>query len=111
MDDFTKLLIDRINNNLKEKSVSVEFNIEKITAISTSEKYAQVNCIFCTKSVRCTFDSGWRISNFLRHVQTHLPNEPLHQSISQSSDAESLTTIERARPTVLAEIKNIIRFF
>lgn len=113
-DEFAKLLVDKINNFLKGRKLSIEAKIENIITISKSQKWAKVKCMYCEHSVKCSFDSVWRTSNLLRHLHTHFnthSTESLADLVADSDQApNSPLPIERARSTVLSEIKNVIRF-
>lgn len=121
IDEFAQNLVKKIKSYLKKNNHTVQASVENVISISNTEDWAEVKCVYCDETLKCKFRSVWKNSNYFRHLRSHPPASPQEQIAVPNRSEEHYSDrrpaevpnevslqFERARSTVLTEVRNVI---
>lgn len=116
-----QLLLNRLNNyahnKLADKYKITELDVKKFK-LKGVEGHCKVECPYCKKEQSCTFNSRWIISNFNKHVKSHLESHIIDEQtivITVPSANEITSKIaeqpseQRSDSFVLEQVNKIVR--
>lgn len=108
-------VINRINNYMQSRNLDCKVEEEHIQVIDfdedgpTGRAKVVLKCVFCEIETACTYDKHWHISNYTKHVSSHLKNaEKISEKNGQPSVQQSIE-IQRGRRSVLSDVEHVLR--
>lgn len=105
IDDINISFVDKVVSYLSEKNIEGSVSSEYLSAFNKTTKNVKclAKCLYCPSQITCTFDSSWRISNYLKHIVACSKT-----TVNESIEIQS--KIQRAEQvSVLHEVQNIVQ--